>query len=299
MKLDVLGVQAFVALDEQGSFGKAAESLFITQTALSRRLMNLEAFLGVKLVERTTRTRSLTAMGEEFLPQARRLLGELKHALVEIRERGRAAQGEVTIACVPTIGIQYLPRVVQAYAARHPGNRVLILDHASAGVELAVRRREAEFGIAIAGPLHDELAALPLLHDRFVLVCRDDHSLARRSRVAWAQLQGLPLIVPGGASSNRPLLDGSLTKALPQLRPQYEVQRSSTAMGLAAAGVAAAIVPSLALQPGTYPMLRGVALVDPVVRRSFVLLTRRRSTLSPAAQALFELVQRGAKVNAA
>lgn len=70
MKLDILGVQAFVALAEHGSFVKAAEALFITQATLSRRLQNLEAFLGVRLVERTTRSRALTQVGEEFLPQA-------------------------------------------------------------------------------------------------------------------------------------------------------------------------------------------------------------------------------------
>ena len=69
MKIDTLGLQAFVAIAEQGGFQKAAETLFITQTALSRRLQNLEALLEVKLVERTTRSVALTVLGAEFLPQ--------------------------------------------------------------------------------------------------------------------------------------------------------------------------------------------------------------------------------------
>lgn len=68
MKIDMLGVQAFVAIAKQGGFQRAAGTLNITQTALSRRLQTLEGFLGVKLVERTTRSVALTRIGGNFLP---------------------------------------------------------------------------------------------------------------------------------------------------------------------------------------------------------------------------------------
>jgi len=295
MKIDVLGVQAFVALAEHAHFSKAAAALFITQTALSRRLQNLEASVGVQLVERTTRSVALTTTGQAFLPQAARLLSELQSSLQEIRETGRAMRGDVTLACVPTVGVQYLPRVIQAYALRHPDNRIRVLDHASVGVEQAVRRREAEFGIGIAGPQPEDLVAHPLLQDRFVLVCRDDHPLARRQRVQWAELQGHPLILPGPGSSNRPLLEAPLAGLAQRLQSHYEVQRSSTAVGLVAAGVGAAVVPALALQPGAYPSLRVVALTAPVVTRGFVLLQRKTGSLSPAAQALVDLILQDAR----
>jgi DNA-binding transcriptional LysR family regulator len=86
MKIDTLGVQAFIAIAEHGGFQRAAASLHITQTALSRRLQNLEAFLGVRLVERSTRSVALTRIGADFLPRARRLLSELASALTEIRD---------------------------------------------------------------------------------------------------------------------------------------------------------------------------------------------------------------------
>src|SRR5215468_11808908 len=177
MRLDTLGLEAFLAIADQGRFHKAARQLHITQTALSRRLANFEDLLGVKLVERTTRSVALTDIGRSFQPRARRLLDDLTGALVEIRESGRAQRGDVTIACVPTVGIQYLPRILREYAARFPRNRVRVLDHASSDVVAAVLRREAEFGIHIAGAAHPELVSAPLLSDRFVLVCRDDHAL--------------------------------------------------------------------------------------------------------------------------
>lgn len=294
MKIDTLGVQAFVAIATHRNFRRAAAELHITQTALSRRLQTLEAYLGVKLVERTTRVVELTRIGRDFLPRGQRLLGELETALTEIRETGKALRGDVSIACVPTIGVRYLPRVIQEYSARHPDNRIKVLDHSSFGVAEAVLRREAEFGINVAGAHDAGLMSVPLVRDRFVLICRDDHPLAGRKRVSWHQLESYPLIFAGQVSGNRPLLDLALAADTPRLRAYYEVQRSSTALGLVTEGVGAAVVPSLAVLKSAYPRIRVVALVEPIVSRSLVLISLRNSHLSPAAQALYNMLMRHA-----
>ncbi len=304
MKIDILGVQAFVAIADHGSFNKAADVLFVTQTAVTQRLRNLEIFLGVTLLERTTRSIALTRTGQDFLPQARRLLQELSAALTEIRETGKALRGDVSIACIPTAGVCYLPQVIREYSALFPDNRIKILDHASVGVAEAVLRREAEFGINLAGPNHPELTSTPLLEDRFVLVCRDDHGLARRKSLSWSQLQPYPLIFAGQASGNRALLDGYLGaenmhgsrgaqdgQAGLSLQIHYEVQRNSTALGLVDAGIAAAIVPNLAMQKANYPRLRVIRLQDPVISRTLVLVARKAARLSPAAQLLYDMIR--------
>ena len=291
MKIDTLGVQAFIAVADAGGFQRGAEALHITQTALSRRLQNLEAFLGVTLVERTTRSVALTRIGRDFLPRARHLLSELGSALVEIRETGKSLRGDVTIACIQTVGVHYLPGIVQRYAALYPENRLRILDDASSEVASAVLRREAEFGINMQGPGHPELATVPLVKDRFVLVCRDDHPLARHKAVSWKQLAPHAMILARHESGTRPLIDLAIRRRNLKWRPQYEVQRSSTALGMVAKGVGATIVPGIAVQKDAYPRLRAVPLVDPVVSRTLVLVSRVNAHLTPAAQALYDLMR--------
>jgi DNA-binding transcriptional LysR family regulator len=226
------------------------------------------------------------------------LLGELETSLTEIRETGRALRGDVVIACVPTVGVRYLPRVIQEYSFRHPNNRIKILDHSSYGVAAAVIAREAEFGINVAGAHDSELVSVPLLRDRFVLICRDDHPLGEFKSVSWRQLEPYPLIFAGQVSGNRPLLDLALAAEAPKLRAYYEVQRSSTALGLVAEGVGAAVVPGLAVQKDAYPRIRVIALVEPVVSRSLVLISSRNAQLSPAAQALYDQLRRNARAYA-
>ena len=299
MKIDILGVQAFIAIADEGGFHRAARTLHITQTALSRRLQNLETYLGVRLVERTTRSIWLTSIGQNFLPQARRLLADLGAALAEIRETGRSLRGDVTIACVPTAGVHYLPRIVQRYAVLHPENRIRILDNASSDVAAAVLRREAEFGINMQGPEDPQFTSVPLMRDRFVLVCRDDHPLAARQRLSWKQLSKHALVLAGAESGNRPLLDLALDRQRIKLRSFYEVQRSSTAVGLVAEGVGATVVPELSVQKGAYPRLRVIPVGDPVVSRTLVLLSRAKAHLTPAAQALYDLIRKQTPAGAA
>ena len=130
-----------------------------------------------------------------------------------------------------------------------------------------------------------------MLDDRFVLICRDDHALSKCKTLSWNRLQRYPLIFAGPDSNNRPLLDLALSSAGVRLQSFYEVQRSSTAVGLVAAGVAAAVVPRLALQNGAYPNIRIVALTNPVVSRRLVLISRKNAQLSPAARALYDMIR--------
>ena len=292
MKLDTLGVQALIAIADEGTFLRAAGALHITQTALSRRLQNLEATLGVKLVERTTRSVALTRIGLDFLPRARRLIADLGAALNEIRETGKSMRGDVTIACIQTVSVHFLPEIAGKYAALHPENRIRILDSPSGEVVATVLRREAEFGISMQGPGHPELTAVPFMKDRFVLVCRDDHPLASRRSVAWKQLEPHQMILAGHETGTRPLIELAIRRRNVKWRPYYEVQRSSTALGMVAKGLGATIVPGIALEKDAYPRLRVVPLVDPAVSRSLVLLSRVNAELSPAAQALYDLIRR-------
>jgi len=290
LKIDTLGVQAFIAIATHRNFRRAAAALHITQTALSRRLQTLEGYLGMRLIERTTRSVELTRTGAEFLPRAQRLLTELETALTDIRETGRAMRGSVTVACVPSIGARYLPHVIRQYSVAYPHNRVTIHDHSSLGVTEAVLRREAEFGLNVTVSHVSGLVSRPLARDRFVLICRDDHPLAARRKVSWAQLEPYLLIFPGSLNANRLALELALTAEQLRLHTYYEVQHSSTALGLVAEGVGVAVVPDLAVHKEAYPRIRVIPLVEPAVARSLVIIALRNAHLSPAARALYDML---------
>lgn len=297
MKIDILGVQAFIAVAEHANFQKAAASLNISQTALTRRLQNLEAYLGVALVERTTRSVALTDIGRDFLPQTKRLLADLATALAEIKDTGKAQRGNVCMACIPTAGIRLLPGIIREYSSLYPNNRIRILDQLSPAVAQSLLRREAEFGISLLDSDHPDFVSIPLLEDTFALLCRDDHELSRKRSVSWHQLQAFPLILSSEVTANRSLLNSAFEEREFEIQPFYETRRSSTAIALVVEGVAAAVVPKLAIQKGVHTRIKVKKLVDPVISRTVVLTKRKSATLSPAAQALYDLIRKRAVQN--
>ena len=112
MKVDFDGLQAFVCVAELGSFIKAAHDLHITQTALTRRIQKLEALVGIKLMDRTTRRVELTELGRDFLPQARNIVADATRAVERLQGKVKQGQGHFTLACVPSLTTHVLPLLI-------------------------------------------------------------------------------------------------------------------------------------------------------------------------------------------
>lgn len=292
MKIDFDGIQAFVLVAETGGFGKAAAQLHLTQTALTRRIQKLEAYLAVRLLDRTTRSVQMTAVGREFLPQARRLVSETTFAVGRLKDMSRRGIGSITIASVPTMANHTLPAVIREYAKLYPGNRIRIIESNAADVGRTVLHDQAEFGITIQLERNPELIEEAILREPFVFFCRDEHPLSRQKSVTWKDLAQADLIMVGGLSGNRALLDHQLARNRLSLTGAYEVEHLSTAMAMVAAGVGSAILPVSTMQEGSYPRVRRVPLTGPVIRRTIVLIRRKGASLSPATQIFYDMLAR-------
>jgi DNA-binding transcriptional LysR family regulator len=293
MNIDIDGLQAYVRIAEHGTFHQAAQALAITQPALSRRMRKLEQHLGVRLFDRTTRRVSLTAVGKDFLPHARRLIHELELSLTGLKDMARHGTGQVVLACVPTAAMSLLPEVIKEYSVRYPENHVRILDDHGSATLLAVLRGEAEFGISVMEKKMPELDFEALFEDPFVLACRRDHPLAKQKQVRWDDLENHSLITVGRLSGNRTHLDFVPSMIKVRRVWPYEVQRSFwTGLRMVEAGLGVIAVPSLALTTGRNSVLVGRPLVDPSLSRKIGIITRRGTTLSPAALQFIALIRK-------
>ncbi|NMG30038.1 LysR family transcriptional regulator [Aromatoleum evansii] len=291
MKIDFDGIQAFVVIAELGGFSKAAEHLHVTQTALTRRVQKLESYLGLRLLDRTTRYVELTAVGREFLPQAKAIVGEMTLAVGRLKDMSKHARGSFTLACVPTMASHVLPAVIRRYMQSHPGNRVRLIDTSAFEVRDAVLHGQAEIGIGIPTERHPEILETPLLEEPLMFFCRKEHPLSDRTSVTWSDMREAELIVVSSMTATRVFMDYQLAKRGISLSGAYEVQHHATAISLVAAGVGTAILPASTLEEGARPGVCRIPLVSPVVKRKITLLRRKNSTLSPAANAFFELLR--------
>ena len=120
MNYELQDLRAFVKIAEFGNFHEAANAIHLSQPALTRRMQKLEEGLGTQLLDRTTRRVSLTAVGRDFLPKARRLLDDFERSILGIRELAERQSGQVTLACIPTAAFYFLPTVIREFNRQYP-----------------------------------------------------------------------------------------------------------------------------------------------------------------------------------
>ncbi|NML43275.1 LysR family transcriptional regulator [Ramlibacter sp. G-1-2-2] len=290
-RLDILGVQAFVAIAELGTFRRAASHLHLSESALGRRLKKLEDDLGVRLLLRTTRAVSLSQEGAEFLPRARAVVHDLAASLDSLRSPGGNPTGTVRIGCLPTVAALLLSPLLRDFAEAYPQVRVQIFDRSATEIREAVLNGEVDFAITVAGQPHAKLVAEKLFSEPMVVACPAGHRLAKRKFVTWAQLGKEALISIGNQSANRALIEDLVRGQSLQLSWAYQVEHLATAVSLVAGGRGVAILPRAAVAERKDESIRVLALREPVLKRDVVLLSRRLP-MSSIASLFARLVRR-------
>jgi DNA-binding transcriptional LysR family regulator len=289
---DFLGLEAFVAVAERGSFRLAAAHLGITQTALSHRMRKLESYLGVSLLHRTTRRVSITPSGLSLLPRAKALIEDAQRTFADLSVEAAVRQERVAIGCLPTLAIHFLPQVLTQFAVDNPDIQVRIFDNSASEIAERVQKGDAEFGLTILATNRWDLDIKPLVREPYVLVCHAEHQLAKRRSVSWRQLAGENLIRISTQTGNRILIDDALGALGETLRWRSEVQHVTTAVALVSAGIGMTVVPRGtidAVRPGN---LACVPLRNPGITRTLGVVTRHGVPLSPVARRLLALIER-------
>jgi DNA-binding transcriptional LysR family regulator len=290
VRIDFLGIEAFVSIADRGSFHGAAEALNLSQAALSHRMKRLEDDLGVRLFTRSTRHVALTPAGLELLPKVRALMDQLTTSYATLRDQGREKQTRLVIGCLPTIATNFLPQMLERFSLAFPEISVHVRDVSASHIAEAVQKGEAEFGITIVSANHWDLETKPLLREPYVLVCPAPHALAGRPNVSWSELEGLPLIRISAQAANRAIIDDALGPRREFMNWRFEVQQVATAASMVMAGVGLTVLPRLAISVRPASGLVAVPIVNPMVSRTLGIVTKRGLPLSAAGEALLKLV---------
>ncbi len=162
----------FVALEEHQHFGKAAQACFVSQSAFSVAIRELESGLGVRLVDRTNRKVTVSQLGREVATQARLCIRDME-ALVEVARGNREAlAGPLRLGVIPTIAPFLLPRVLPALRKAHPRLQLLLREETTRRIYDQLMDGQLDL-ILLALPYElRNVELMPLFKDRFQLACR-------------------------------------------------------------------------------------------------------------------------------
>ena len=139
MDIDLRHLEAFVAVARHGSFTRAAKAVNISQPTFTVQIRHLEAALGVRLVDRNTRTVKLTPIGRDLAPVLERILRDLESALLNTQAYSSRASGFVAVAALPTLSATVLPGIIAAFRAENAGITIHLRDAVNVRVAGLVR----------------------------------------------------------------------------------------------------------------------------------------------------------------
>ncbi|PUE46478.1 LysR family transcriptional regulator [Limnohabitans sp. 2KL-1] len=287
INFDLQQLQAFIAVAERGSFRAAADHIHLSPPALSRRIEKLESIIGNRLFNRTTREVELTSIGRIFLERARAAIDDLESAILGISDIAATRSGRVTVACVPSAALYFLPHVISSFSVKYPSIRIRVIDESMNQTLQSVLTGESDFGIGFMNTLMPEITFEGIHNDPFVVAMRRNHPLATRKSVNWSQIENERLISVARSSGNRQLLDDVMSKVGLNPNFAFEVSHIGTLLGMVEAGLGIAAVPRTAL-PTNHPVVIGMPLKSPSISRSLGLLRKQGSTLRPAAAMFHE-----------
>lgn len=191
-------LKAFITVAECNSFSVAADRLYLTQSAISKRIAQLEQQIGKRLFDRIARQVSLTEAGVELLPRAQRILTEYENALQAINDLSGEASGTLRLAISHHLGLHRLPSILKQFALQFPNVTLDIEFTDSEKAYEQVLHGETEVAvITLALDSHHNINSKKIWRDPLQFVCANDHPLAMLQQPALEDLAKYPIILPG------------------------------------------------------------------------------------------------------
>ena len=282
MDVTLRQLRAYVAVLDTASFSEAAKTMHLSQAALSGLVKELESRVGVRLLDRSTRSVSRSAVGEAFEPMAPRGPARPGQKLggptppEEARPRpGRGAAPE-PLSCT------LLPELIARYNDSHPGVEVRFDDVPIQEVLAGLHDGNTDIGFGPAGVAADDAVEIhTIAADPLWVALRPDDALARGSSVSWKDLRERPLL------NYMPNIAVNVLSHVPARhhpKKLLPVNRVNTALSMLRVRQGAVICPSMAA-----PLVQGfglkfLPLKQPTVKWRIAALARRRTSLSPAVE---------------
>jgi DNA-binding transcriptional LysR family regulator len=275
------------------SFSRAAAANGVTQSAASQAIQQLEAELDVLLLDRSRRPLQATEEGRHFYEACRTLLHGFDKARADLAAARQRVEGTVRVAAIYSVGLHDMSRHMQPFMSAYPQARVLLECLHPHKVVEAVLHDEADLGILSYPAATRALAVIPLRSEPMVLVTHPSHRLARRRRLAPAELNGERFVAFDPDLAIRKVID----RVLKQYNVKVDVAMAfdnvetiKQAIGIAA-GVSILPRPTVLKEIGIRTLV-GVSLPFPGLVRPIGIIHRRGRRLTPAVVRFVELLQK-------
>jgi DNA-binding transcriptional LysR family regulator len=291
--MELRHLKYFIAIAEELHFGRAAERLYIAQSALSQQILGLEAELGIQLLERTKRRVRLTVAGQAFWEEARDILGRVEQAVQRSQRIARGEMGLLRIGFTILALHSVLPQILATFRDRHSQVQLLLSEMSTQTQLNALQAKQIDVGFLHPPIEAKHLNLLTIKTEKMMVALPSQHPLAGRKRLTMQSLSPYPLII-------HPRHEGAvLYDQILQLYAQIDRQpaivqeatTSPTRIGLVAAGIGVTFVPE-GLQALNYTGVVYKTLSKSAPKLSYAVAWQPEDS-SPTVQSLLKVIEEG------
>ncbi|WP_013590225.1 LysR family transcriptional regulator [Paraburkholderia phenoliruptrix] len=275
--------EAFLAIVDLQSIGAAAGRLGLTSSAVSQLLAELEAELGFRLFDRTTRRVNLSSAGQDFLASAESVLRHVRAAAQSADDIRNRAAGIVRIGAPLVLASTALPAAIADYARDKPKVVVRICDTVVEQLVERVESADVDLAIGPDRPSGGRVSRDTAFASPWVMWCAPSHALGARRRVQWQHLRDVPIVATG--RDHERAVDQMLADLPVEARivPADVVDNVTTAFGIAARGLAVTLAPAYVAPLARTFGLVMKRIVEPETIREVCLYRSTERALSPPA----------------
>ncbi len=288
--MDKVSLQTFISVAEHQSFSLAANALFMTQPAISKRIKILEQQLNCRLLDRNSKVINLTQAGLALLPRAKKLLKEMDSCKQLMTDLSGQTIGSLSLATSHHIGLHRLPPVLQQFVLRHPKVELDLNFMDSEDACQAVDNHEMEIAIVtLPNKQWKNLKTQCIWTDHLVIICHKNHPLRQQINVKLADLLNHPAILPSKGTFTRNIIEEKLKDYKSSLKISMETNYLETIKMLVSVGLGWSILPRNMIKENSDVVILNIKQFN--AKRKLGSVTHKHRTLSNPASALIQLLK--------
>ena len=289
--MDTASFSAFLAIVDTGSFSEAANTLFLTQPAISKRIAGLEQQLGTPLFDRIGRQISLTEAGRVLLPRARQIMELFNDTRQEIYNLNDEISGPLRIATSHHIGLHRLPEILKRFSRTWPQVSLDIRFVDSEDSYDLLAKGDIELGIVTLSPEDQPLVQPRLIwNDPLVFMAAKDHPLANSGQISPKTLSRHQAVLPGRNTFSYEIIRRFFEKEKLSLQTAMSTNYLETLKMLTSIGLAWSILPETMLDEGLIALDVRLKGNRPLPERKLGYIHHKKRTLSNGAKAFIRLL---------
>ena len=285
--MNITQLRSLIAIDDAQGFSTAADSLFVTPSAISHQMRELEAELGVALFDRASRPPRLNGHGHAVVERGRDVLARFD-LLVELAKAPGEIGGRLMLGCVSGVSSNLIPRALANLHASHPAVQVSIEEGLSETLANRVRKRELDAAIITELPEIDpDLKSLLITEEAMMVVAPPDCQLTDWREV----LTTYPFIRLNRNAGMGKVIDRALRDFHQAVDEVMELDSSETVVGMARAGIGAGVIPAGRLRRASAGDVVSMPFGEPPIYRRVVLIERSNNPRSDLSQLVYDAVR--------